>query len=173
MRSWNASSSWERLRVLRSVRCRWLVSALVAGLVWAVPASAAPLTVQVIANQSNADPGEFGANIAASALISVLVTNPRTGLPVSNLGGSVGNGTAAISLPPGWSLIDGFNVAPGGCLMTPTEFSNLGGGVYDIRVVPFVTNPACKWLAGDYLFVVALTGANNGRALGVLHIAAR
>ena len=154
-------------------RYGWLVGWVAVGLVMAASASAAPLTVQTFANQSNADPGDSGANIAASALISVLVTNPRNGLPMTNLGPNVGNGTAAITLPSGWALVNGFNVSPGGCLMTPTEFVNQGNGIYTIRVVPFVTNPACTWLAGDYHYVIALSGGNNGRALGVLRIVTR
>ena len=42
--------------------------------------------------------------------------------------------------------------------MTVTEFGNQGGGggLYGIRVVPFVENPACSWLSGEYLYAIQL-----------------
>jgi hypothetical protein len=33
-----------------------------------------------------------------------------------------------------------------------TEFGNQGGGIYDIRIVPFIDNPACAWLSGEYVY---------------------
>jgi hypothetical protein len=143
----------------------------VAALAVASPASAAPLAVETKANTSNAQAGESGANVAASALITVLVKNPATGLPVANLGANVGNGTAAIALPAGWSLFTNAAVPPGGSILTPTQFYNWGNGVYSIRVVPFTGNPLAKWLVGDYHYVARISGANNGSALGVLTIA--
>lgn len=142
----------------------------VASLALALPASAAPLAVESKGNASNAQPGESGANIASSALITVVVNNPATGLPVANLGASVGNGTAAIALPAGWSLFTNAAVPPGGAIMTATAFTNWGNGTYSIRVVPFTGNPLAKWLAGDYHYVVRLSGVNNGSSLGVLTI---
>lgn len=141
-----------------------------ASLAVALPASAAPLALESKGNASNAQPGESGANVAASALITVVVNNPATGLPVANLGANVGNGTAAIALPAGWSLFTNAAVPPGGAIMTPTQFLNWGNGVYSIRVVPFTGNPTSKWLAGDYHYVVRVGGANNGSSLGVLTI---
>ena len=105
-------------------------------------------------NRSNATAGGSGANVAASAMISVLVT--LDGQPVSDLGANVGNQTGAISLPAGWTLRDGFNVRPGGCGVSVTEFLNQGGGLYDIRLVPFVDNPACTWLSGEYVYGIQL-----------------
>ncbi|MDD5274364.1 MAG: hypothetical protein PHU14_16810, partial [Methylovulum sp.] len=119
-----------------------------------------PLTVQTKANASNAVVGDFDANIGASALISVLVTD-ATGNPKSNLGASVGNGTAAISLPTGWSLSTQFNVVPGACLMSPTQFANVGTGIYTIRVVPLLSAPSCTWLSGDYHYVVKVENKPN------------
>ncbi len=81
------------------------------------------LTVQTEGNASNASAGESGAAISSSALISVVVTN-TLGAPVSNLGSFTGDGTSEIELPDGWTLSSGFNVPPGGCLMTPTQFYN-------------------------------------------------
>jgi hypothetical protein len=138
-------------------------------------AAAAALIVQTKGNPSNAAAGESGANISSSALLSVLVTRHGAGTPVADIGDSVGDGTNAISLPTGWTLTTGFNVSPGGCLMTPTEFFNLGNGIYDIRVVPFVDNPDCTWLSGEYHYVVEINvtiGRQpfSGSGLGVLRI---
>lgn len=113
------------------------------------------LTVQTEGNASNASAGESGAAISSSALISVVVTNSQ-GAPVSNLGSSTGDGTSEIELPDGWTLSSDFNVPPGGCLMTPTQFNNDGDGIYTIRVVPFVDNQSCTWLAGDYHYAVSI-----------------
>jgi len=60
------------------------------------------LFVQIQINRSNATAGSSGANIAASALISVLVT--LDGAPVSDLGTTTGDGMSEVSLPTGWSL---------------------------------------------------------------------
>jgi hypothetical protein len=112
------------------------------------------LLVQMQINRSNAAAGGSGADVSASALISVLVT--LDGGPVADLGASAGNQTSAINLPAGWTLRDGFNVRPGGCGVSVTEFGNQGAGVYDIRIVPFLDNPACTWLSGEYVYAVQL-----------------
>lgn len=124
-------------------------------------AEALPVTVQTLGNKSNAALGESGATIASSALISVVVTNSN-GVPNNQLGANVGNGNAAIALPNGWSLQTGFNVPPGGCLMTPTQFSNSGNGIYSIRVVPSVNNSSCSWLVGDYHYAVQINVPSSG-----------
>jgi len=112
------------------------------------------LLVQLQINRSNATAGDSGANVAASALMSVLVT--LDGQPVSDLGANTGDQTSAVALPAGWTLRDGFNVRPGGCGVTVTEFTNQGDGIYDIRVVPFADNAACTWLSGEYVYAVQL-----------------
>jgi hypothetical protein len=112
------------------------------------------LLVQMQINRGNATAGGSGANVPASALMSVLVT--LNGEPVDDLGASAGNQASAISLPAGWTLRDGFNVRPGGCGVSVTEFGNQGGGIYDIRIVPFVDNPACAWLSGEYVYAIQL-----------------
>jgi hypothetical protein len=117
-------------------------------------ASHRELLVQLRINRSNAAAGDSGANVAASALMSVLVT--LDGEPVDDLGASAGDQTSATALPTGWTLRDGFNVRPGGCGVTVTEFGNQGGGLYSIRVVPHVDNAACSWLSGEYVFAVQL-----------------
>lgn len=133
------------------------------------PVFAAPVNVQTLASASNASRGEAGARIPVSALINVLVTS-RNGNPVSNLGANAGNGNSAIGLPTGWTL-DIVTVPPGGCLVTPTQFSNQRDGTYSIRVVPFVNNARCRWLSGDYIYRIRIdTPATDGSALGVLNI---
>jgi hypothetical protein len=112
------------------------------------------LLVQMQINPSNATAGASGANVAASAVMSVLVT--LDGTPVGDLGASAGDQISVINLPTGWTLRDGFNVRPGGCIVSVTEFLNQGGGLYDIRIVPFVDNPACAWLAGEYVYGIQL-----------------
>ena len=112
------------------------------------------LHVQMEINRGNATAGGSGASVAASAMMSVLVT--LNGEPVNDLGANAGTQTSAINLPAGWILRDGFAVRPGGCGVSVTEFLNLGGGLYDIRIVPFVNNPACTWLSGEYLYAIQL-----------------
>lgn len=112
------------------------------------------LLVQMQINRSNANAGDSGANVAASALISVLVT--LDGAPVTDLGTSVGTGTSVVALPTGWSLTGGFNVRPGGCEISVTQFVNESAGIYDIRIVPFVGNAACAWLSGQYIYAVQI-----------------
>jgi hypothetical protein len=112
------------------------------------------LLVQMQINRSNATAGGSGANVPASALMSVLVT--LNGEPVADLGANAGNQTNAINLPAGWTLQDGFNVRPGGCNVSVTEFLNQGEGLYDIRIVPFIDNPACTWLSGEYVYAIQL-----------------
>lgn len=117
------------------------------------------LLVQMQINRSNATAGGSGANVDASALMSVLVT--LNGEPVADLGASAGNQASAINLPAGWRLRDGFNVRPGGCGVSVTEFTNQGGGLYDIRIVPFIDNPACSWLSGEYVYAIQLEFART------------
>jgi hypothetical protein len=118
-----------------------------------MPSLAAAVGVEV---QTQANRGLAVEGGTEFILISVVVTRDSSGAPVSNLGPSVPLDPDGISLPAGWTLESGFNVRPGGCLLTPTEFTNLGNGLYDIRVVPFVANPNCAWLAGEYLYAVRL-----------------
>jgi hypothetical protein len=141
------------------------------------PALNRELLVQMQINRSNATAGGSGANVAASAIISVLVT--LEGVPVTDLGANAGNQNSAINLPTGWTLTDGFNVRPGGCGVSVTEFGNQGAGIYDIRIVPFVGNAACAWLSGEYIYAVQIkvsrtiggrTVVLQGGALGKLII---
>ena len=112
------------------------------------------LLVQALVNRGNADAGDSGANIDASAVISVMIT--MAGIPVDDLGTTTGNGLAGVVLPAGWTLSDGFNVRPYGCGVTVTEFTNAGSGIYDIRIVPFVNTPTCAWMSGEYLYAVQI-----------------
>ena len=132
-------------------------------------AQTAAMTVQTETTANHASTDESGATIASSALVEVLVTDAN-GVPVSNLGATVGSGTSAVTLPAGWDLQTPA-VPPGGCLFTPTQFINSANGRYSIRLVPFVSNPACHWLAGDYVYSVQIrTSTHNGGALGKLTI---
>jgi hypothetical protein len=133
------------------------------------------LLVQIQINTSNAGAGDSGATVDSSAIISVLVT--QRGAPVGDLAplGPIGDQTSSISLPSGWILHDGFSVRPGGCGITVTEFINYGNGLYNIRIVPFVQNPNCAWLSGQYLYAVSInvTSGNvirQGSALAKLTI---
>jgi hypothetical protein len=135
------------------------------------------LVVQIQINRGNATAGGSGASVPASAVMTVLVT--LNGEPVADLGTNTGNQTSAISLPAGWTLQDGFNVRPGGCIASVTEFLNQGDGLYDIRLVPYVDNPACTWLSGEYIYAIQLkftrtiggqSVALQGGALGKLAI---
>jgi hypothetical protein len=130
-----------------------------------MPAAKKELLVQMQINRSNAAAGGSGTNVAASAIISVLAT--LDGVPVTNLGANAGNQTSVINLPAGWTLSDGFNVRPGGCDVSVTEFGNQGLGIYDIRIVPSASNPACAWLSGEYIYAVQIdvTRTIGGRAL--------
>jgi len=119
-----------------------------------LPAGTRELLVQMRINRSNATAGSSGAKVGSSALISVLVT--LDGAPVTDLGATVGDGTSVVGLPAGWSLADGFNVRPGGCSVSVTQFANEGSGIYDIRIVPFTGNPACTWLSGEYIYAVQI-----------------
>lgn len=135
------------------------------------------LVVQMQINRSNAIAGGSGAKVLSSALISVMVT--LEGVPVPNLGVDAGNGSSIITLPAGWTFSGGFNVRPGGCDVSVTEFSNEGAGIYDIRIVPFVGTAACAWLSGEYIYGVQIkvsrtiggkTVVLQGGALGKLTI---
>jgi len=121
------------------------------------------LLVQMQINRSNANAGDSGANVFASAMISVLVT--QNGVPVTDLGANAGDQNSATTLPTGWTLFDGFSVAPGGSAVTVTEFLNQGSGIYDIRIVPFIDNPACAWLSGEYVYALGIhaTRRKQGR----------
>jgi hypothetical protein len=155
---------WKRAVVVSALLGFWLFPSL---------GEAAGVTVQTAGNKSNAAVGESGATIGSSALITVVVTKTSTGLPVTTLGADVGDGTSGITLPAGWTLFTNANVPPGGCLMSPTEFTNWGNGTYSIRVVPFLPGPDCTWLSGDYHYVVTIDTAGpslKGSGLGVLSI---
>jgi hypothetical protein len=133
---------------------------------------AGPCLVQTKGNASNAHAGGTGVSVANSAVLSVVVSD-KDGHPATNLGATNGNGSAVVTLPGSVVLFSNLNVPPGGCLLTPTEFYNWGNGSYNIRVVPFTGNPSCKWLAGEYHYVVQVkdgSGQVVGSGLGAFHI---
>lgn len=156
------------------VKCLFVLSTLCMFLIpGIVSAGNSMLTVQTAGNASNAAAGESGASISAAALISVVVTD-SLGKPVENLGSDIGDGTSEINLPTGWTLATGFNVPPGACLMTPTQFYNAGDGIYVIRVVPYVHGNGCTWLSGTYHYAVSIESKGKkpytGSGLGELVI---
>lgn len=129
---------------------------LLALAIWFVPTLAEATTavnVQTVATPGLASAGDSGVSIAASAILTVVVTDHKSGKTVTNLGASVGDGTTLIALPAGWSIWANV-VPPGGCLMQPTEFNNWGNGVYTVRVVQSI--PGCVWLIGQYHFAPQL-----------------
>jgi len=134
-------------------RGKWVVVLMAFLGVLCLPSLATAVGVDV---QTQANRGQAVARGTQFIMISVVVTQHFNGEPVSNLGDDVALDPNGISLPAGWTLESGFNVRPGGCLLTPTEFNNLGNGIYDIRAVPFVPNPDCNWLDGEYLYAVRL-----------------
>ena len=101
-------------------------------------------------NRGQAAPAGTG-----DALVSILVTNSRTQKPLSSLAASIARNNSGITLPARVSF-GHLTVPPGGCAITPTEFTNQGDGVYTIRFVPFVGNASCKWLSGDYPYLVII-----------------
>jgi len=108
-----------------------------------------------VANEGNdgeAAPLESGFGLTESALISVVVTSQNS-RPATNFGSDVGNGSGVITLPSGWSLTSDFNLPAGGCAMIPTQFDNVGSGVYTIRVA---ADAACPWVASEYHYAVGL-----------------
>lgn len=105
-----------------------------------------------------------------TVIVSMLVTNSRTQKPVTGLSNSIAPNAAGITLPSKVFLTD-VTVAPGGCKVTPTAFNNHGRGVYSISMVPFVGNVACKWIAGDYVFIIQVkNGAGSVVASGLAKI---
>ncbi len=117
--------------------------------------------------QTEGHAGEGVEGGSGAALISVVVTT-ENGKPATNFGNS------GSDLPPGWALLSGFDTVEG-CGLVPTEFTNVGGGVYTIQVAP-----GCgSWVAGEHHYVVVLdkdakfSGKKlnfRGRTLGSLEI---
>lgn len=93
------------------------------------------------------------ANTDGTAHITFLVTNARTQKPVTGLSGNIPTDAGGITLPAK-VVLEFFTVAPGGCSVTPTRFTNYGAGVYRIQVVPNVLAPTCTWKSGDYLYAI-------------------
>jgi len=132
-------------------------SALISGILLLAPLAAVAggppgATLQTKGNAGAAAALASGFGLTESALISVVVTRQNSG-PATNFGTDVGNGSGEITLPSGWSLTSDFNLPAGGCAMIPTQFDNVGSGVYTIRVAADV---ACPWVAGEYHYAVGL-----------------
>ena len=155
----------------KTIRILFFLGLIMMPLLLSTVVEAAPAVIQTTGNESNASPGSSCLNVSCSALISILVTNGIDGTPVTNLGFNVGNGNSAISLPSGWVFREGFNGPPGGFLMTITQFSNNGNGIYSIRVVPTVINESSRWFQGEYHYAIEINTENvQGSGLGILII---
>ena len=150
---------------MKSVKMFVVLAAVLGLLLSPTLAKADEALIQTKAAAAFAAPGG-----ADSAMISVVVT--KNGFPVKNLGETVGDGTAPITLPAGWELATHI-VPAGGSALVPTEFYNWGDGSYTIRVVPVVDT---QWLAGDYHYIVGVAKQGprvsglRGKALGVLTV---
>jgi hypothetical protein len=135
--------------------------------------NAGELLVQVACSQNLAKVGVAKIASSNAAVVTVVVT--KAGVPVTNAGTSVGNGTGIITLPTGWKLYN--PVGPYQILM-PIAFSNLGNGIYAISYV-LATGGITSgytpraWRAGDYHMVFQVKANNlqdQGDGLGVLKI---
>lgn len=127
-------------------------------------AGARPLQVIGVEVDIEINDGTAAQGNTGWALMSVLVTKSRNQRPVSNVANSVSRDDNGITLPARVELA-ALTVPPGGCAVTPTQFSNSGNGVYSIRFVPAVSNPSCDWLSGDYIYAVTIKGT-GGAILG-------
>ena len=58
-----------------------------------------------------------------------------------------------------------FQRAARGSDISVTQFVNDGNGIYDIRIVPFVRNPACVWLSGEYIYAVQIRATRKAAVL--------
>lgn len=144
-------------------------SALISGILLLAPLAAVAggpvgATLQTNGNAGAAAAGESGFGLTESALISVVVTRQNS-LPATTFGSDVGDGSAAITLPTGWSLTSNFNLPAGGCTMTPTQFDHVVSGIYTIRVA--AADALCPWVAGEYHYAV---GLNKDVKIGHDHV---
>ena len=170
------------MNMMRSYRRSFVLPASAcAALLWLTPGTlgADPLRspwnlkVETTGHRFFADVGESGGDFTASAMLSVLVT--RDGVPVTNLGASIPLNENGVTLPPAWKLTSSFTAPPGplgiGCILSPTDFTNRGDGIYTIRVAPYLNDPVCRWGLGDYHYVISIRAPfARGSSLGVLTI---
>jgi hypothetical protein len=97
---------------------------------------------------------------AAYAVVTFVVTRASTGIPVPNLGATVGDGTPLPALPAGFTRRDLWiqpDPIPDGCFPTPVYFRNNGGGAYALYLAPG-KEPNCAWTAGDYHLSIQFQG---------------
>ena len=155
-------------------RCMLLiVAAMFCFVLCSAIANAGELVVQVAVSQNLAKIGTSVIGSSNAAIATVVVT--KDGVPVTNAGNSVGNGSAIISLPTNWKMYN--QVGPAQILM-PIAFTNYGNGIYTISYVLASGNITTgysgrAWRAGDYhmMFQVkANSNADQGDGLGVLKI---
>ena len=111
--------------------------------------------------QTKGNPVDAAAGGTNSAMLSVVVTSSNS-RPADSLAANVGDGSAQISLPTGWSLTADFNNPTLAlCGFIPTQFTNEGGGIYTIQVEP----DGCNWATGEFHYVIELT-RNRGNGNG-------
>jgi hypothetical protein len=145
--------------------------------------NSSPVHVQTKAAAYTADAGAYSGS--TYAVIDVLVTDPTTGEPISNLGTSNSGATSGggysvnsrITIP-GWTIstpLSPFSQYSPTQWLYPYAFLNLGGGSYRIHVGDFAQTYngllSTQWIAGDYHYVVTVNTLEiKGSGLGVLSI---
>lgn len=139
-------------------------------------ADAEPALVQTTGSNGFAittGPNRGNQTIGNAAWIHVLVTNPADGMPVFDLGDSIGTWDSIITLPAGWTLepLSG----PFFCMsFAPVRFDNLRNGVYRIFVVPRPWFFCNGWIKGDHVYRVEINNAGGttfrGSAIGLFEI---
>ncbi len=132
----------------------------------AAPPPPQKLTLQTGANTFSAAPGN-------SQPVVIVVVASNEGEPVIDLGDTVNNGGAPISLPSNWTLkfvTDSATICSTAGLphIVPQLFVNQNDGIYRIQVIPEPTK-ACEWKAGTVQYVIELNGPGNKRGLILGH----
>lgn len=115
-----------------------------------------PVDVYVAAAQGDAASGN-----TQEANFLVVVTDRRTGLPITSLTRS------------NFGIINHFRTSGALCGFSNniTAFNNVGTGAYHIQVKLVTSVAGCTWVAGDYLFQVRVSsGSIQGQAAGKLTI---
>jgi hypothetical protein len=129
------------------------------GCVWCSTGRAEAATVQAVAANGAASPGNN-----ANADILVVVTDTNTGAGITNL------------KQADFTVIDQFGLPGQHCGFSNniTSFNNVGTGAYQISVANHSTKPpegGCKWIAGDYLGQIIVGSATvKGQAVFLLSI---
>ncbi len=143
----------------RSLFALGLLTIVGVGCVLCSPGRAEAATVQAVASNGAASPGN-----KANADILVLVTDTNTGAGITNL------------KQADFTVVDQFGLPgqPCGFSNNITSFNNVGTGAYQITVATHSTKPpagGCKWITGDYLGqIIVEAGSVKGQAVFLLSI---